>query len=474
MHFMRIGAYNMKLRQKCFSFLSAVLVAAAAIPVHAGAAIAVPPGAIGSVTVNSATTFYYDTPVSGGTAAMWEEAAKADSAIVKLYADWSAKDGSQLAAEGKGGAFAGALCIPAGSEITIDLNGFSIDRTLSVAMEHGEVIYVESGATLNLTDTSGTHDGRITGGNSTDSAGGIHVENGGKINLWGGTISGNRTDASGGGIFLAGADSSLYMTGGIVTENEAAVSGGGIAVVDGSMRVISGSFTNNSTGATGGGIYIQGGTADLSGCKITGNKAIAGGGICTNADAVLMLKDDTAVQKNTLTPLETAEGEEVSAEKPSCIGGGIFAMSARPIKLSGTPSVTMNTNELGRQSNLVFYAEEGRVYAEGRLADEGVSAGAKLGLSFTGGTERDHFLAAGWTEQGIFSMDTPEFSLYEEEGNLYLRRPASLPGTWFFVAVGCGTALVLSIIAFFVLRAVYKKRNQKKHRKKKKKPVQAE
>ena len=463
----------MRLRQKFFQWMTAVLVAASALPLQVSGALAVPPGAIGSVTVNNATTFYYDTPTSGGASAMWAEAAKADSAMVKLYADWRAKDGSQLAADGKGGAFAGALCIASGSEITIDLNGFAIDRTLDVAIDNGEVIYVESGATLNLTDTSGTHEGRITGGNSTNSGGGIHVEDGGKVNLWGGTISGNRTDTSGGGIFLGGADSSLYMTGGTVSENEAGVSGGGIAVVDGTMRVISGEFTNNSTGATGGGIYIQGGTADLSGCRIVGNQAVGGGGICTNADAVLLLKDGTSVQKNTLAAMEAPEDLTTDAAGPiECIGGGIFAMSARPIKLSGAPTVSMNTNDLGRQSNLVFYAEEGRVYSEGRLTDAGVSPTAKISLSFAGGSERDHFLSSGWKQMGIFSVDSTDFSLYEEEGQLYLRRPASLPGTWFFVLIGCGTALILSVIAFFVLRAVYKKRRKKHHKKKKKAQAQ--
>ena len=468
-----IGEYTMRLRQKFLQMMSAVLVAASLIPLHADAAIAVPPGAIGSVTVNSSTTFYYDTPTSGGAAAMWEEAAKADTATVKLYADWSAKDGSILAAEGKDGAFAGALCIPSGSEITIDLNGFIIDRKLDLAMEHGEVIYVENGATLNLTDTSGTHRGQITGGYSIESAGGIHVENGGKINFWGGTISGNRTETSGGGIFLAGADSYLYMTGGTVSGNEAGVSGGGIAVVDGTMRVIAGEFSGNTTGATGGGIYIQGGTADLSGCKVTGNQALAGGGICTNADAVLMLKDGTSVQKNSLVAKEVPEDVTTDATSTmECIGGGIFAMSAQPIRLSGAPVVSMNTNELGRQSNLVLYAETDRIYTEGRLADEGVSPKAKIGLSFAGGSERDHMLGSNWAQQGIFSMDATEFSLLEEEGVLYLRRPASLPGAWFFVLIGCGTALILSVIAFFVLRTVYKKRKKKHHRKKKK--VQAQ
>ena len=70
-------------------------------------------------------------------------------------------------------------------------------------------------------------------------------------------------------------------------------------------------------------------------------------------------------------------------------------------------------------------------------------------------------------------MDTADFSLYEEEGNLYLRRPASLPGTWFFVLIGCGTALILSVIAFFVLRSLYQKR-RKKHKKHHKKKVQTE
>ncbi len=465
-----IGEYNMKLHQKILQIVSAVAVAASAIPLQVSAAIAVPPGAIGSVTVSSATTFYYDTPASGGIDAMWAEAAKADSAIVKLYADWTAKDGSQLVKDGNGTAPGGALCISSGSEITIDLNGYVIDRTLGVAMENGEVIYVENGGTLNLTDTSGTNNGKITGGNSTNTAGGIQVENGGKLNLWGGAVSGNTTETSGGGIFLAGADSSLYMTGGTVSGNTAAVSGGGIAVVDGTMRIISGAFTDNTTNGTGGGIYIQGGTADLTGCKVTGNHALMGGGICTNADAVLMLKDGTNVQKNALTAIEAAEGETA----PESVGGGILAMSARPIKLTGAPTVTMNTNAEGRQSNLVFYAEEGRIYSEGRLENAGVSDTAKLSVSFCGGSERDHYLASGWTQQGILSMDSADFSLYEDEGMLYLRRPASLPGTWFFVLIGVGTALILSVIAFFVLRYIFKKHNKKKHKRKKKPVHQAE
>lgn len=450
----RMGGSRMKLHQRIGSIAAAACLLAVCIAVPLpSAAESAPPGAIASVTVGGSTSFYYETAVSGGWDAMWQEASAGRAATVKLYSDWIAS-GSMLVSEGSGSTVGGALCVPSGAEITLDLNGYKLDRALSVPMENGEIICVSPQGTLNLTDTSSSHSGVFTGGNSTNSAGAIQVEAGGSVKLWGGTISGNTTETSGGGIFLAGGGSELYMTGGVIKDNTAVTSGGGIAAVDGSIRVISGEISGNTADGSGGGLYLQGGAADLADCKISGNTSVMGGGICINTEADLVLRSGTSVLKNRLT-------DEAGA------GGGILVMSAKPVRFSGAPSVTMNTDAGGRQSNLVFWTDTGRVYPSGRIEDAGISKDARLGVSFTGGSERDLCIATSWPQTSVLSMDSAEFSLIEKDGALYLRRPAQLPSTGIMVMIGCGTALVLALIGGFVMSVIMKKRQKKRRRKRK-------
>lgn len=422
------------------------------------AAETVPPEAIGSVTIGSKTTFYYDSSTSGGATAMWNEAVDAGTATVTLYADWTSTGGTYLVREGRGAAFDGVICVPSGCEITVDLNGQKIDRALVAAIDEGEVIYIAEGAVLNLTDTSSAAGvtGAITGGNNMNGAGGIQVEAGGALNMWGGSITGNVTQGSGGGVLLAGDESLLYMTGGTINENHAAVSGGGVAVVDGMLRVVSGDISSNTADTSGGGIYVQGGTTELSDCTVNSNHSFAGGGICTNAEAVLSLKSSTIVQKNTVGDTERFG-----------LGGGIMAMSARPIQLSGAPLVTMNSNAEGKQSNLVFWVDSERIYDSGRLEDKGLTADSRISISFVDGEERDYVFASDWKGVDVFTPDTIDFTIYEQEGDLYLRRPAELPSTSTLIVIGCVIAAVISLIAVLIIRNQDKKRRKRKRKKKK-------
>ena len=92
-----------------------------------------------------------------------------------------------------------ALIIPADKSLTIDLNGYTIDRGLSdgSAVENGNVI--TNNGTLTIADTSDSKTGKITGGNNTGNGGGII--NNGTLILSDAKITDNRTGGNGGGIY---------------------------------------------------------------------------------------------------------------------------------------------------------------------------------------------------------------------------------------------------------------------------------
>ncbi|MDE6274760.1 MAG: hypothetical protein K2L87_06925, partial [Clostridiales bacterium] len=102
----------------------------------------------------------------------------------------------------------GALYVPEGAEIELDLKGVDINRNLSSARGSGYVFYVAG--TLTIVDTADNGEpGKITGGNnsSSGSAGAIHIAAGGTCTLNGAIIDGNTaTSASStaGAVYIAG------------------------------------------------------------------------------------------------------------------------------------------------------------------------------------------------------------------------------------------------------------------------------
>lgn len=192
--------------------------------------------------------------------------------------------------------------VPTG-EVNLCLNGQTISGKITVG----------SGATLTLTDCTGT--GKLQGSRSGS---GVSI-NGGTFNLYGGTITGfvngveigshndiktgssftmyggaitgNKADSSGGGgVFLIGTTNSVVtapsftMHGGTISNNTAGASdggGGGVYVgVKCSFTMDGGTITGNTaTAGNGGGIYIHfnAGKVSISGGTITGNKATATG-----------------------------------------------------------------------------------------------------------------------------------------------------------------------------------------------------
>ncbi|MBQ7200218.1 MAG: hypothetical protein IJS24_02460, partial [Eubacterium sp.] len=221
------------------------------------------------------------------------------------------------------------LEVPSGKNVTLDLNGHTIDRSFtsaSSATANGYVIIVNGSLTLN--DTSVSQTGVITGGH-TNTGGGVYVSSGGSFTMTGGTISNNTADRNGGGVYVyhgnftmtgdstiskneAGSfagvfveEGSFIMKGGTITENKATNYGGGAYVKNGTFIMDDGTISNNEAYQYGGGVYVYGSASTpsvftMNGGTISENKATNsdGGGVYVSQTRFTMnggtIKDNSA------------------------------------------------------------------------------------------------------------------------------------------------------------------------------------
>ena len=127
------------------------------------------------------------------------------------------------------------LLVPAGVEVSLDLNGKTLSRALADCEEDGSVIFVEAGGALTLTDSSGNNAGTITGGAAFNGGG---ICNNGTLVFEGGTVKGNMAlddaEGNGGGIYNAG---TLTLCGGVIANNEARNGGGICNAADATMAI---------------------------------------------------------------------------------------------------------------------------------------------------------------------------------------------------------------------------------------------
>lgn len=165
--------------------------------------------------------------------------------------------------------------VPTG-EVNLCLNGQTISGKITVG----------SGATLTLTDCTGT--GKLQGSRSGS---GVSI-NGGTFNLYGGTITGFVNGVEIGSHNDIKTGSSFTMYGGAITGNKADSSGGGGVFLIGTTNSVvtapsftmhGGTISNNTAGASdggGGGVYVGVKCSfTMDGGTITGNKATATGNI---------------------------------------------------------------------------------------------------------------------------------------------------------------------------------------------------
>ena len=244
----------------------------------------------------------------------------------------------------------GALNVPSGKTVTLDLNGFTIDRALKVATENGCVIQNEG--TLTVTDTSAAKKGKIIGGNNSNYNNDKNIYGGGVNNcgtfyMTGGTIFGNTASSCGGGVYNYSLGT-FTMNGGAVSGNTAGNSGGGVYSIYGTFTMNSGTISGN-TASSGGGVYNSDGTFTMNSGTISGNTASGGGGVY-NCDGTFTMNGG-AISGNTAGRYSggvyndflgtfTMNGGAISGNTASNGGGGVRNDST--FNLTGNAVVTGN------------------------------------------------------------------------------------------------------------------------------------
>ena len=134
--------------------------------------------------------------------------------IVDIYTDWNADRGDFTAAwrDGKG-FYWDTIYFQPKSRVTLNLNGHTINRGLYACKGDGEVMYIDTGADIVI------NNGTITGGFSTNGAGGIHINDDAFVVLNNvNVIKNSVTEDDGAGIAIYD-DATLIMNGGSISDN---------------------------------------------------------------------------------------------------------------------------------------------------------------------------------------------------------------------------------------------------------------
>ena len=201
--------------------------------------------------------------------------------IVDFYSDWtSAADGNftdDVWQEANGFGFNNdTIYIPDDAMITVNLNGHTIKRVLPDSISDGEVMYIDEDADVII------NNGTITGGKSTNGAGGIHIHDA-NVTLNDVHIVGNIADNDDGGGIALYDGAELIMTRGSFTNNSIdGVSnnetfdcyGGAIYIEDSKAFFYSVEFKNNQNTNDedyGAAIYVDDGEVSIDNCTFDGN-----------------------------------------------------------------------------------------------------------------------------------------------------------------------------------------------------------
>ena len=299
------------------------------------------------------------------------------------------------------------ITIPAGKNIVLDLNGYTLDRNLGGAAADGSAIHVLSDGKLTIESSDGNNGakGMITGGNTTGNGGGILCE--GTLFLNGGIISKNSAGKSGGGFYVN--KGNLWMRDDVIVEKNNATDGGGVGV-GGAGRVFlnGGVIRSNVAAETGGGVCMNFGYVSINGPTIEENTAKSGGGIGRITHYELYVQNCT-IKNNTATE----------------IGGGFYANA-------GGGSVDF--------TDVTFSGNKAEGGGGGAFLSE------SLGASFRNVTFRDntsgagggamHIRSNGTVFQGVPKICTVRDSTFEDNaaqngGSIYLLGILELTGSTF-------------------------------------------
>ena len=186
-----------------------------------------------------------------------------DRVVVDIYTDWNAVDGEFTDDWINGDGFKNdTIYIPDDVKVTLNLNGHTINRGLTLTRSNGEVMYIEDKADVII------NNGTITGGRGdAGDAGAIDIQDDARVTLNNVHIVGNTSGWDGAGIFV-GDGSILTVNGGSFKNNDAF----GKALAYSSY---------------GGAVHVEG-AAIFDGVEFKGNAAIYGAAISADCGNVVV------------------------------------------------------------------------------------------------------------------------------------------------------------------------------------------
>ena len=288
-------------------------------------------------------------------------------------------------------------------DVTLCLNGHSITCT---GKWSAISVYAVDCGRLTLTNCKST--GKITGG----SVAAVDVRNGKTFNMYGGTLVGTLVGSSKGyGVNVAADDSkttmfNMYsgtitgdgdgvrldntgtkakftMSGGMISNN----GGRGVLVLGGTFEMSGGEITGNTTtNGNGGGVSVgSNGTFTMNaGAKITQNTAGRfGGGVCVDGGTFTMTGGEitgnsTTGQTNSIgggvcvySGEFTMSGGKISNNTADIYGGGVYVNTNGTFTVSGTPTITDNTQGEAKKANNVHLYNNTIAIGEGGLTEKG-------------------------------------------------------------------------------------------------------
>ena len=187
----------------------------------------------------------------------------------------------------------GPLELPSKSTVTINLNGHTLNRGLKKADSKGHALLVKKNSKVTINggtdkrsktitswnnkgysyNTTELASGLITGGYSTNKAGGIHLYSGARLTLNDVTVAGNRaeqkggSDGYGGGIWASGSDAVVSLNNSKISQNWAYNDGGGICSTSSQFNLFmsNSSVEHNVAKRDGGGIALRASKAVVTG-----------------------------------------------------------------------------------------------------------------------------------------------------------------------------------------------------------------
>lgn len=207
--------------------------------------------------------------------------------VFTLYKNWQADSNGSF---GSGSGFKdGAIYYNKQNNITIDLNGCTIDRNMYIPIDGGAVIYVASKMTVidskpdEYSSAGIVRGGVITGGANNERGGGIVISDGATLNFNGGTILNCVSTDDGGAIGIEGEKAKLNVDGGSFYGNRTydasgECCGGAVYADKASINIKNAVFEGNYAEDKGGAIYAVGGNFSVTGTEFYSNSSLEEGG----------------------------------------------------------------------------------------------------------------------------------------------------------------------------------------------------